>query len=113
MELNSQIVKCPRCKIIVSENDYFCRNCGLALKSRLEDTSILKQILIYFVSFFLAPFGLGYTFSYLRRSDKKSKIIGAVSLILTILAIIVIIYLGYMYIKQKYGQLNLINNGGL
>ncbi|MCL5017369.1 MAG: hypothetical protein M1155_01760 [Patescibacteria group bacterium] len=97
----------------VSENDYFCRNCGLALRSRPEDTSVPKQILIYFVSFFLAPFGLGFAFSYLRQSDKKAKIIGAVSLALTILAIVAVIVIAVIYTKQEYSSINLITGGGL
>ncbi len=105
--------QCPKCKAKVSEMAHFCSNCGDSLKSRLEDTSILKQILVYFVSFFLAPFGLGYAFKYLKQSDKKSKIIGIISLILTFFAIIAVISIAKKYLEQEYGFLNLINNGGL
>lgn len=105
--------QCPKCKTGVSETAYFCYNCGQFLKSRPEDISIQKQIIIYLVSFFLAPFGLGYAFKYLKQPDKKSKTIGMISLILTVLAIIAVIYTGTAFIKQEYDAINLINNGGL
>lgn len=107
------LIKCPECGHEVSDEALSCPNCGHPLKSRTENTSILKQILVYFVSFFLAPFGLGYAFKYLKQSDKKSKIIGIISLILTFFAIITVIFIAKKYLEQEYGLLNLINNGGL
>lgn len=107
------LIKCPKCGHEVSDDDLFCSNCGHPLKSRPEDTSILKQVLVYFVSFFLAPFGLGYAFKYLKQSDKKSKTIGMISLILTCLAIITVIVVAKEYLEQEYGFINLINNSGL
>lgn len=104
---------CPKCGAEVSEGDYFCHNCGFALKSRPEDLSIPKQIMIYLISFFLAPFGLGFAFSYLKQADRKAKTIGAVSLILTILAIATVIIIAIAYTRQEYGGINLITNGGL
>ncbi len=104
---------CPRCKAEISEAAYFCSNCGRKLKSTPEDTSTPKQILIYFVSFFLAPFGLGYAFKYLKQSDRKSKIIGTISLVLTFVAIAAVIFISKKYIEKEYDLINLINNGGL
>ena len=105
--------QCPKCKAEVSEMACFCSNCGYSLKFRPVDTSILKQILIYFVSFFLAPFGLGYAFKYLKQSDKKSKMIGMISLVLTFFAIITVISIVKEYVRQTYDALNLINDFGL
>lgn len=105
--------QCPKCKAGASETAYFCSNCGQPLKPRPEDTSVQKQILIYLVSFLLAPFGLVYTFRYLHQPDRKSKTIGTVSLILTVLAIIAVIYTGTAFIKQEYDAINLINSGEL
>ena len=107
------LIKCSECGHEVSDEALSCPNCGHPLKFRSENTSILKQILVYFVSFFLAPFGLGYAFKYLKQSDKKSKIIGIISLILTFFAIITVIVIAKKYLEQEYGFLNLINNGGL
>ena len=105
--------QCPKCKAKVSEVANFCFNCGYCLKFRQEDTSVLKQILIYFVSFFLAPFGLVYAFKYLKQSDKKSRIIGIISLMLTVFAIIAVISIAKEYVRQTYDALNLINDFGL
>ena len=105
--------QCPKCKAESSETAYFCYNCGQSLKPRPESTSVSKQALIYFVSFFLAPFGLGYAFKYLNRTDRKSKTIGTVSLVLTVLAIITVIFTAKTFIEQEYGVINLINNGVL
>jgi uncharacterized transporter YbjL len=107
------LIKCSACGHEISDQALSCPNCGHPLKSRPENTSILKQILVYFVSFFLAPFGLGYAFKYLKQSDKKSKTIGIISLILTFFAIITVIFIAKKYLEQEYGFLNLINNGGL
>jgi hypothetical protein len=50
-------------------------------------TSISRQVVIYLISFFIAPFGLWYAWKYLRQDDKKSKIIGVVATALTIVAV--------------------------
>jgi|SRR3989338_3532414 len=105
--------QCPKCKAESSEAAYFCYNCGQSLKPRPESISVSKQILVYFVSFFLAPFGLGYAFKYLKRPDRKSKTIGTISLILTVLAIITVIFTAKTFIEQTYSTINLINSGGL
>jgi uncharacterized membrane protein YvbJ len=105
--------QCPKCKAEIQENVYFCSNCGQPLRPRSEDVSVLKQILVYFVSFFLAPFGLGFAFKYLKQPDKKSKTIGIISLVLTFLAIIAVIWLGASYVEQEYSAIKLINTGGL
>lgn len=113
-EMETVILKqCPKCKTEVSETAYFCSNCGHALRSRPEDTSISKQLIVYFVSFFLAPFGLGYAFKYLNQSDKKSKTIGIISLVLTFIAIVAVILISKIYLQQEYGSVNLLINGGL
>ena len=104
---------CPKCKAESSETAYFCYNCGQALKPRPESTSLAKQALVYFVSFFLATFGLVYAFKYLHRLDRKSKTIGTISLVLTVLAIVTVIFTAKTFIEREYSVINLINNGGL
>jgi len=110
MELISK-KQCPKCNAEVSEVDYFCSHCGKSLKSKPADTSVSKQALVYFVSLFIAPFGLGYAFKYLRESDKKAKIIGVVSLILTIVAMVAVIIISKKFFEGMYSSLNLINSG--
>lgn len=105
--------QCPKCKMEAPENVYFCSNCGYSLRSKPINTSILKQVIIYFVSFFLAPFGLGFAFKYLKQLDKKSRQIGIISLVLTFLGIVTVIFVAKRYLEQEYGLINLISNGGL
>lgn len=103
---------CPKCKATVSEADYFCPNCGQVLKAKPSDTSVTKQILIYSVSFFLAPFGLGYAFSYLKSPDKKAKTIGMIALILTGVSIVAVILTANAFLQQEYSAINSISGGG-
>ncbi len=103
-------MQCPQCGMAVSEKDIFCSHCGFELKQHEIDTSVAKQALIYLVSFFLAPFGLGYAMKYLKQSNGKAKIIGVVSLVLTALAIGVMIIVTQQFLAQSYSQLDLINS---
>ncbi len=104
--------QCPKCKAANPAAAYFCSNCGQVLKSKPSDTSIPKQILIYLVSFLFAPFGLGYAFIYLKQPDRKSKIIGWVSVALTVISIVLVIALAQGFLSQYSRMLNSIGSGG-
>ena len=82
---------CTICKQAIQVNWNFCPNCGNTLRIRPLPTSLGKQLLIYAISFFLPPFGLGYAFKYLKQNDRKTRIIGMVSIILTTFSVIAII----------------------
>lgn len=102
---------CPKCKAEVFEANYFCPNCGQVLRAKPADTGIPKQILIYLVSFFLAPFGLVYVFTYIRQPDKKARIIGIISLVLTALAIVSVFSLAKGFLEFQYGAINSLIGG--
>ena len=55
-------------------------------------TSISRQIIVYLISFFLAPLGLWYAWKYLKQDDQTSKIIGTVAIALTIVAVALTIW---------------------
>ncbi len=112
MELTVHM-QCPKCKADILETAYFCSNCGRSLRSKPEDTSIVKQIFVYFVSLFLAPFGLGYAFKYLRQTDRKARMIGVISLILTVVAIIAVVVISTAFLEQQYSAINAISGSGL
>ncbi len=113
METISQ-KQCPKCNAGASEEAYFCYNCGQVIKPRPENTSVSRQILIYLISFFLAPFGLVFAFKYLSQPDKKSKTIGIISIILTVVSIGGVLLLGKVFIDQQYDDvMRLMNTGGL
>ncbi|HUV42882.1 MAG TPA: zinc ribbon domain-containing protein [Patescibacteria group bacterium] len=98
---------CPECQSNISLSDYFCPNCGKKLKEKPLSTTLLKQLLIYLVSFFLPPLGIWPAIKYLRQSDKKSKKIGLVAVFLTIISIVITSWLTISFINsfnQKIGS---------
>lgn len=98
---------CPSCRFKTQGDWFFCPNCAHALKERPPVISIFKQILIYFVSFFLTPLGLGWGLKYVRYKDIKTKTIGVISIILTVLSLVLISLVAKNFIDQ-YAQI--LNN---
>ena len=71
-------------------------------------TSVSRQIIVYLISFFLAPLGLWYAWKYLKQDDQTSKIIGTVALALTIVAVSLTIWMTaglYISVSQYYNSL--------
>jgi uncharacterized OB-fold protein len=85
-------VACPSCNAPAMASANFCPNCGKPLGTLLPSTSFSKQVVVYLISFFIAPFGLWYAWKYLKQDDQKSKIIGIVAVALTLLAIAITIW---------------------
>lgn len=91
---------CSQCDAVLPTGAIFCSQCG----AKVENTAVIsvgRQIVIYCVSFFLAPFGLGYVFKYLRRESKEEKRVGYIALSLTILAILLELWVGKMFIDAQ------------
>lgn len=104
-------ILCTGCHLSVFTDWYYCPNCGKTLKVKPIVVSIGKQIFIYLVSFFFAPLGLMWGIKYVRNSDKKTRIVGLVSIVLTLLALGLTIY-GFSSIMGKYtNMLNGLGNG--
>ena len=82
---------CPVCHTEVKSTDYFCSNCGKNLKPEPPSTSLTRQIVIYLESFFLPPYGIVIGIRYLRQGDSKSKTVGIISIILTIVSLLILI----------------------
>jgi hypothetical protein len=62
------------------------------LKKKPLSTALSRQVIVYLVSFFLAPFGLWYAWKYLKQEDNKSKIIGVTAIALTAISIALAIW---------------------
>lgn len=97
---------CLACQFKVQDDWFFCPNCSRNLKEKPLVISIGKQIIIYFVSFFLTPLGLGWGLKYVRSTDKKVKAIGIISIILTVLSIFLISMVFKNFIDQYSKALN-------
>ena len=107
---------CLNCKGNISLSDYFCPSCGKKLKEKPLSTTFLKQLLIYFVSFFLPPLGIWPAIKYLRQSDEKLKRIGLAALVLTIISTLITSWLIFSLInslnKELSNQLNFYQDMG-
>ncbi len=79
---------CPNCSSTIVGTENFCPNCGHNMHEKPIPTGIWNQISLYLVSVLLPPFGLGWTFKYLKAKDPKAKTIGWISLGLTITALV-------------------------
>jgi hypothetical protein len=85
-------IVCSFCHAPMMSSANFCSNCGKALRAIPPATSVARQIIVYLISFFLAPFGFWYAWKYLKQDDPISKRIGAVAIALTIVAIALAIW---------------------
>jgi hypothetical protein len=103
---------CPKCQNPVLPTDFFCPNCGNKLKENITSTGIAKQIGIYLLSFFLPPFGIWPAIKYLRQKDSKSKTIGAVAIVLTILSLTLSFYFTKSFIDNFQSQLKIYDQIG-
>ena len=99
-------ILCPSCLAVLPSSAYFCSQCGTKLKESPVSISASKQVIIYFISFFLAPFGLVYVFRYLKQPDHKARKIGVIALMLTILGISLTIWASKEFMNSYYGLLN-------
>ena len=79
---------CQKCAFVLMGTEKFCPNCGQEVNGGGLSTSVMSQIGIYAMSIFLPPFGLGTTLKYIRSEDSQAKIIGWVSLGLTVAALL-------------------------
>ena len=78
---------CPQCHIEVRQTDYFCFNCGKNLHPAPPSTSISTQLGLYLKSFLIPPFGIFWGFPYLLQPKISSKLVGLVTITLTLLSL--------------------------
>ena len=106
-------LKCPYCGAPIDAGFYFCPNCGKQLRIKPTQTSVMSQIGVYLLSFFLPPLGLWPAYRYLRQSDRKAKTIGWIAVALTVISLVLAVWLfqGFInYLNQSINsQLNSTN----
>lgn len=93
---------CLACRAPVSAAENFCPRCGTKLKEPPLSISAGKRAFIYLFSFFLAPFGLGYAFKYLKQSNPEARRVGIVVVILTALAMALMIWIANAFSNWEY-----------
>lgn len=69
-------------------------------------TTVVKQIVIYLVSFFLPPFGLFWVFKYLRSDDEKARKIGLIAVVLTLVSLILTLWISKNFIDNATQSIN-------
>jgi hypothetical protein len=85
-------IVCPACSVSVQRSFTFCPSCGKPLRTSPPSTSVSRQIIVYLISFFVAPFGLWFAWKYLKQEDQQSKMIGVAAIVLTIVAVAITVW---------------------
>ena len=91
---------CPVCHQAISQEWYFCPNCGKELKARSVKISPTTQIGVYALSILLPPLGLWPGIKYLTQKNQEAKNVGIVAIILTILSSIVTVWMNLRYLQD-------------
>jgi len=104
---------CPSCKSVITADAFFCPNCGKQLKDKPLAITLWKQAVVYAVSIFIPPFGLIYAWKYLKQHDTKSKIIGFVAIILTVISLAFTFWTMDVLVSSIDQSINQINTLGL
>lgn len=99
-------LNCPNCKQNISIEAYFCPNCGKKLKDKPQSTTIGRQLFIYLLSFLLPPLGLWPGIKYLKQKDNKSRMVGIIAILLTVISIAITVWLSFGFINEFNKQLN-------
>ena len=76
---------CPRCHQQVNVTAYFCTDCGHVLKKRPPTTTFLDLVILIIKTVLLPPLGIIWGINYLRQTEQKSKIIGLIVIIITVI----------------------------
>jgi len=98
--------KCRYCGENILLSDYFCPNCGKKLKDKPLSVTVGRQIFVYLLSFLLPPLGLWPGIKYLRQKDQKSRAIGFIAIILTIISTIITFWMALGFMNAFNQQLN-------
>ncbi len=95
---------CPKCKSLLQTHLNFCPTCGESLHAKELSNTLTQQIIMYLGSILLAPFGLIWAIKYLRTTNKTSKRIGIIIIVLTILSFSFTIWI-FLEVVKSYSSL--------
>ena len=105
------LLQCPTCHAPLRADYYFCYNCGKSIKSAPPSTSLSKQILLYLGSVLLPPMGIFWGWKYLRHNDPKSRMIGIIAVVLTVVSLIVTTKIAVDYMNKVNEEVSRQLNG--
>jgi len=103
---NHDMNLCPSCHVQVRPTDYFCYNCGANLKPKPMSISIWMQIALYIGSAILVPFGIIWGYRYLRQPGTEAKMVGTISIIITIISTTIVTIYTINLINDVQRQVN-------
>ena len=103
-------INCPFCSTQIDATAYFCPNCGKKIREKPLGIDAKSQILLYLVSLLLPPLFIGRTIRYMRSTDPKSRLVGMISLFMTIVAIVVISWITVSFMQKLNSQINEVVN---
>ena len=108
--MDAQSLICPTCGSILAPDDMFCSHCGAQVVKKVATIGLGKQIYIYFVSLFLPPFGLVWTWKFFRTGNAQMKRVGWIALILTIVSTIFTIWITIGFFQGLQSQINSVSS---
>ncbi len=76
------------------------------LKDQALSITVGKQIFIYLMSALLPPLGLWPAIKYLKQKDQKSRMIGFIAIVLTIISTVITIWFTLGFINTFNRELN-------
>jgi hypothetical protein len=101
-----EVTVCPTCHVNVRITDYYCFNCGKNLHEKPPSLSIITMVSIVIGSLLLPPMGIIWGVRYLKQSDVKSRLVGLVAILITIIELIWLTFITIGLINQINSQVN-------
>lgn len=100
------MTSCPTCHTQVEITDFFCFNCGVALKAKPKSITIGSQAMLYLGSLLLPPMGYIWGARYLKESSSKAKMVGWAAIVITTISLVLTIITVTQLINTVNTQVN-------
>lgn len=97
---------CPFCQAQLTDKSLYCSSCGRRVREKILPASLVFQLGIYLLSFFLPPLGLWPGFKYLKQINSKLRIIGVIAILLTFISIVISVILLFHLMNYVNQQVN-------
>lgn len=99
-------MRCRYCSQPITTFDYFCPSCGKKLKDKPVSTDFWPLVWLFALSALFPPFGIGRTLRYIKADEEKAKMMGWISLIVTIFAFTLTIWITKRTMDNLNKQIN-------